>query len=113
MLPVELASTVDGAVIVAFGLGETLTVFDAVAEHPFASVTVTLYVVVADGETVVAAVVAPVLQRYEVPPDAVNVTELPAHIVAGPVIVAVAGAFTETVFDALAEQPLESVTCTV
>jgi hypothetical protein len=37
-------------------------------------------VVVAAGFMVMAAVVAPVLQAYDVPPDAVKVTDAPAHI---------------------------------
>jgi hypothetical protein len=58
---------------------------DNVSEHedvqPLSdSVTVTVYVVVAVGLTVMDAVVAPVLQRNESPPDAVSVDESPAQI---------------------------------
>ncbi len=42
-----------------------------------ASVTVTVYVVVAEGVMVIDAVVAPVLHRNDVPPDAVSVDEPP------------------------------------
>ena len=42
MLPVELAVSEAGAVMVAFGVGLTETVCDALAEQPLASVTVTL-----------------------------------------------------------------------
>ena len=51
------------AVMFAVGVVVTVTVCDAVDEQPFASVTVTVYVVVVAGETVIAAVVAPVDQR--------------------------------------------------
>ena len=37
--------------------------------------------VVAAGLMVMAAVVSPVLQAYDVPPDAVKVTDAPAHII--------------------------------
>ena len=40
----------------------------------------------AEGETVIAAVVAPVLHEYEVAPLAVNVVEAPEQIVLVPVI---------------------------
>ena len=53
--------------------------------HPlFPSVTVTVYVVVTLGLTVIEAVVAPVLQRNDVPPDAVNVFEPPGQIISSP-----------------------------
>jgi hypothetical protein len=42
---------------------------------------VTLYVVVVVGATVMAAIVAPVLHVYPVPPDAVMVVLVPAQIV--------------------------------
>jgi hypothetical protein len=67
-------------------------------------------------ETVMAAVVAPVDQRYDVPPDAVSVTLPPAQKVGGPdgVIVAVGSGLTVTVCDAGAEvQPFVSVVVTV
>ena len=47
----------------AVGKGFTVTVREAVAVQPLLSVTVTLYVVVAAGLTVIAAVVAPVLHE--------------------------------------------------
>jgi hypothetical protein len=67
-------------------------------------------------ETVMAAVVAPVDQRYDVPPDAVSVTLPPAQKVVGPlgVMVAVGSGLTVTVWLAGAEeQPLASVVVTV
>jgi hypothetical protein len=66
--------------------------------------------------TVMAAVVAPVDQRYDVPPEAVSVTLPPAQNVVGPegVMVAVGSGLTVTVCDAGADvQPLASVVVTV
>jgi len=73
----ELSVTeVDGV-----GAGLTVIVVLVVAEQPFAFVTVTVYVVVATGLTVSAAVVAPVLQTYAVPPAAVMVTAAPEQVI--------------------------------
>jgi hypothetical protein len=102
-------------VIVAVGSGLTVTVCDAGAEvQEFASVVVTVYVPLV--LTVIAAVVAPVDQRYDVPPEAVSVTLPPAQKVVGPdgVMVAVGSGLTVTVCDAGAElQEFASVTVTV
>ncbi len=49
--------------ITADGFGLTVTVLEAVAVHPFASVTVTVYVVVVEGETVISFVKTPVLHE--------------------------------------------------
>jgi hypothetical protein len=102
-------------VIVAVGNGFTVTVWDAGVDlQPFPSVVVTVYVPLA--LTVIAAVVAPVDQRYETPPDAVSVTLPPAQNVVAPlgVIVAVGNGFTVTVRDAGVDvQPFESVVVTV
>jgi hypothetical protein len=62
------------------GAGFTVTVAVQVPLHPLASVTVTVYVVVALGFTVIDAVVAPVLQRNDVPPEAVSVDEPPTQM---------------------------------
>ena len=102
-------------VIVAVGSGFTVTVCDAGAEvQPFPFVVVTVYV--PPVLTVIAAVVAPVDQRYETPPEAVSVTLPPAQNVVAPlgVIVAVGNAFTVTVCDAGVDvQPFASVVMTV
>ena len=92
----------------------TVTVALAVAVQPLASVTVTVKVLVSAGEPVIASVVAPVDQLYEVPPLAVKVVGLPAQIVvdAG-TILAVGAGLTVTVALAVAVQPLASVTVTV
>ena len=66
--------------------------------------------------TVIAAVIAPVDQRYDTPPDAVSVTLPPAQNVVGPlgVIVAVGKGLTVTVWLAGADvQLLPSVVVTV
>ena len=47
--------------ILAVGSGFTVTVTLVLASHPFASVTTTLYIVVALGLTVMLAVLAPLL----------------------------------------------------
>jgi len=63
------------------GTGLTTTVVEQDDVHPLsASVTVTVYVVVTEGLTVMEAVVAPVLHRNESPPDAVNVFEPPGQM---------------------------------
>jgi hypothetical protein len=67
-------------------------------------------------ETVIAAVVAPVDQRYEVPPEAVSVTLPPVQKVVVPegVMIAVGSGLTVTVCEAGAElQPFASVVVTV
>jgi hypothetical protein len=86
---------------------------DADAEHVLASVTVTPYVVVVVGDTVMDAVVAVVLQRYPTPPPAVSVLLPPRHIAEGVEVMDGAGSvLTVTVLDAVAEQVLASVTTT-
>jgi hypothetical protein len=113
VLPVEFGVTEAGAVIVMAASVETVTVFEADAEQPLASVTCTLYVVVAVGVTVIDAVVAPVDHRNDVPPEAVRLTLEPAQADVGPVMVAVGGAFTVIVFVAEFGQPTPSVTLTL
>jgi hypothetical protein len=84
-----------------------------VAEQPFASVTVTLYVPPA--ETVIDCVVAPVDQRFPVNAEDVSVIVLPAQNELGPLIVAVAGSGFEvtTLATEVAEQPFASATVTL
>ena len=66
-----------GDVPVIFTLGNVLTVTVAVevAVHPLALVTVTVYVVVEGGLTVILAVICPPDQAYDVPPVAVRVVD--------------------------------------
>jgi hypothetical protein len=101
------------AVTFAFAAGLTVTVCEAVAEQPFASVTATVYVVVEAGVTVIDDVVAPVDHENDVPPLAVSVALVPAQIADGPEMVAVGSGLTVMVCDALFVQPRASVTVTV
>lgn len=97
----------------AVGEGLTVTCLDVEAEHLLASVTVTEYVVVDGGLTVMLAVVSPVLHEKVVPPLAVRVALAPGQMetVAGE-IDAVGNGVTFTVRDAVPEHPLPSVAVT-
>lgn len=75
-----------GELTVTVGAGFTVTVVAAVLVHPFASVPVTVYVVVAEGLAVTdvpVVVLKPVpgVHEYVVPPVAVSVPLLPVQIV--------------------------------
>ena len=78
----EAPTQIDGfaGVMLQTGSGFTVTVVEQELVHPCALVTVTVYVVVAVGLTVIAAVVAPVLHKNDTPPDAVSVDESPRQI---------------------------------
>jgi hypothetical protein len=76
-------------------------------------VTVTVYVVVATGATVIAAVGAPVFHRYAVPPEAVNVELAPLQVVSVAGVILAVTVVTVTVAAAVAEQPAALVTVTV
>ncbi|NBS91855.1 hypothetical protein EBS67_17975 [bacterium] len=113
-LPPEQKVVAPPAVIVAIGKALTVTtVATLVAVQPFASVTCTVYdpaVVV-----VMATVVAPLLQRYDIPPLAVKSTLPPEQKVVAPpaVNVAIGKALTVTAAAVLvAVQPFASVTVT-
>src|SRR5947208_3262453 len=101
--------------MVGVGSGFTVTVVtEDVALQPFASVTVTLYELLAS--TVMDCVVAPVDQRYDDALDDVSVTLPPAQNVVGPsaVMVGVGSGFTVTVVtEDVALQPFASVTVTL
>ena len=103
-----------GQVMLHTGNGFTVTVVEHELVHPFAFVTVTVYVVVVVGLTVIEAVVAVLLHRNDVPPEAVNVDEPPIQIdgFAG-VMLHVGGGFTVTVVEHELVQPLALVTVTV
>jgi hypothetical protein len=73
------------------GKAFTTTATFAVFVHPFASVPVTVYVVVDVGVTVMELVFCPVLQLYVEAPDAVSVELCPAHIVAGDAVAVIVG----------------------
>ena len=99
-------------VMAGVGNGLTVTVTDVAAEHPLTSVTVTVYVVVADGLTEMEVVFCPLLQEYEVPPEAVRVVDSPLQMTLSPVIAGVGNGLTVTVTEVAAEHPLASVTVT-
>src|SRR6185503_10650047 len=80
LLPLQIVSEGE-AVIVAEGIGLTVTVEVAVPEQPFV-VAVKVYPVLVVGDTVIAAVAAPPgFHEYVVPPDPVKVKLLPLQIV--------------------------------
>jgi hypothetical protein len=99
--------------IVGVGIGFTVTVSFVEAWHPLASDTVTLYVVVAVGLTVILLVVEPLLQIYVLPPPAVSVVLSPRHMIVSPLIVGVGIGFTVMVSFVEAWQPLASDTVTL
>lgn len=79
-------------------------------EHPSESVTVTVYVVVAVGLTVIEAVVALVLHRKEVPPEAVSVDEPPTQMEGLELVILHTGSgVTMTVNECVAVFPQASV----
>jgi len=96
------------------GPGFTVTVVEHELVHPLALVTVTVYVVVDVGFTVIEAVVAALLQRNDVPPDAVNVDEPPTHIDGlDGVMLHVGAGLTVTVVEHVLLHPFAFVTVTV
>ena len=73
-------------VIIQVGAGLTKTAIEQDAVFCEASVTVTVYVVVTVGATKIVAVVSPVLQRNDIPPEAVSTLVSPGQIAAEPQI---------------------------
>jgi hypothetical protein len=113
-LPVEFASTAPGAPIAATGVALTATLFDALAEQlPFE--TVTLYVVVADCETVIVCDVAPVDHAYvEKPGPASRTNGVFGQTEVGPAMATVRPATIGTVVLPVEEQePAFTVTPSV
>ena len=96
------------------GAGFTFTVTEHELVHPLASVTVTVYIVVDVGFTVIDAVVAALLHKNDVPPDAVSVAE-PFGQTEGleGEMVHADGGLTVTVVEHVLEQPFTSDTVTV
>jgi hypothetical protein len=98
------------------GIGAGLTVTDAVSVsvQPLLLVTVTVYVVVDTGETVIAELLPkPPDQRYVPMPEAVRVVLLPTHIPVTPLITATGEVQTPIWAEALLVQPFTPVTVTV
>ena len=100
----------DGLLTVGDGAVITVTVPDAVAEHPAALVAVTAYVPAV--AVVIEVVVALVLHTYVAPPVAVSVAVALEQIV-GLLTVGVGSAFTVTVLATEAVQPFTLVAVTV
>ena len=98
-------------VVVTVGKGLTVTTTVAVFVQPAAEVPVTVYVVVAAGETVVEAPVPPELQEYVFAPAAEIVAVCPTQMVAG-VVVTVGKGFTVTTTVAVLVQPAAEVPVT-
>lgn len=94
-------------------VGAVLSVSDLVfvAGQPAALVTVTAYVPAA--ETLMTAVVSPVLHRYEAPPEAVSGALAPGQKLVAPAMLAVGLAPLPTDWLAVAVQPPASVAVTV
>ena len=67
------------------GVGETLTVVFVETEHPYASINVTVYVVVELGETTIVDPLPKLLSHWYVPalpaPEAINVALSPWQMV--------------------------------
>ena len=92
--------------------GMTVTDCDAVALQPLPLSTVTIYTVPEVGLTTSAALVAPVFQEYDAPPEALSVVVFPLQRTALPVMVAVGEAVATTVTAAVSagQLPLETMT---
>ena len=110
-LPVDAVNVVDPPLqtvvtplMLATLLAFTVTAVDADPVQPAALLTLTVYEVFAVGLTVMAAVVAPVLHKYELPVDAVNVVEPPLQIDVFPEMEGVG--FALTVTEVLADDAL-------
>ena len=87
-----------------------VTIREAVAVQALASVLVTVYVVVAVGDTLVAAVLAALDHIYEDAPDAVSVTGAPQYRALAGAIVGTAAVATVYGLVALGAVPLLTVT---
>jgi hypothetical protein len=95
--------------MLATGRDTGVTVAVVVDEQPVAALTVTEYVPAEAGKV---GVVAPVFQRYVLPPEAVSNVLCPAHTVSVPVMLATGRTTGVTVVVAEAEQPVAAVTVT-
>jgi hypothetical protein len=99
------------------GSGLTVTVTEAVAEHPLASVPVIVYVVVAGGDAITELPVQ-ILRlvqgdhTYVDAPAAVSTVESPTQIEGGAEVRMTGKGFTVTVTESVAVLPTESVTVT-
>jgi hypothetical protein len=117
---VQVSTVVAGAVIAAVGaVMFCVIVIDSVSVHPFAEVTVTVYVPAAVTFKVaeLPTVVDPLLHEYVPPPVAVKLIDVVVHVsavVAGAVIAAVGAVmFCVIVIDSVSVHPFAEVTVTV
>jgi len=95
------------------GSGFTVTLTEALEEHPADVVPVTEYVVDVAGLTVMGEPVAPVFQEYDDAPPAEREALCPEHTVAGAAVAVIAGiGFTVTLTETVEEQPDEVVPVT-
>jgi hypothetical protein len=116
LVAVHVRTVVVGVVIAATGaVIFCVIVMDSVSVQPFEEVTITVYVPAE--VTLVAAVVAPLLQEYVPPPVAVKVMEAVVHVrtVVVGVVIAATGAvlFCVIVMDSVSAQPFAAVAVTV
>ena len=113
LLPLLFAQTAAAVVMTGDGEPASVTVLLALAlQLPFE--TVTLYVVVTDGESVMVCVVAPFDQRYEAKPGpASRVIGVPAQKVVGPVMLTIGAGLTVTDCGALVALQPFAVTVTL
>ena len=113
MSAVELPEqSVEVPVMAATGSAFTVTFATAVLEQDPLE-TVTVYEVLAVGETEIPAVAAPVFHEYVPPPEAVRAVELPEQSVVVPAMAAAGTAFTTALTVAVAVHPEALVTFTV
>ena len=96
----------------ATGKGLTATVMLSLAEHEFAAVTVTLYVEVVGGVTLMEDVIPPVLHKKDVPPEAVSVADCPWHIEISAPALTIGKLLTLTSTSSVALHPTALVTVT-
>jgi hypothetical protein len=103
----------DAALAVTVGSGFTITLTVAVFTQPFASVPVTVSVVIVVGETVSVAAVPPELHAYVEAPDAVSTSLLPVQIAEEAAVAVTVGSgliVNEKVAGALLPHALSAVT---
>lgn len=103
----------EDALTLTLGIAFTVIVFETLAEQPAAFVPVTEYVVVVDGLTVMEAVVAPLLHKYDDAPLAVRVADAPTQIADGALTLTVGTPLTTILTLPTAEQPFELVPVTL
>src|SRR5215204_1172114 len=107
---VDSPSQKSSPVTLATGFGCSVTVMEATSVQPNPVVTSTVNVPLS--ETVMDAVVAPVLHKYVPPPVAVRTVDSPSQKSVSPVMLATGSACSVTVMEAISVQPNPLVTTT-